>query len=120
METQVNLAAPRVLAAMTGVAAEGVTREELKEIGILTAVLVALYLSRIAFRFMSSYLSHKAAWYLAGERTIIAIAHRLSTIREADQILVIEEGKVTECGTHQQLLELDGTYARMSRIQSEQ
>ena len=50
METQVNLAAPRVLAAMTGIAAEGVTREELKEIGILTAVLVALYLSRIAFR----------------------------------------------------------------------
>ena len=69
---------------------------------------------------MGSYLSHKAAWYLAGERTIIAIAHRLSTIREADQILVIEEGKVTERGTHQQLLKLDGTYARMNRIQSEQ
>ena len=60
----------------------------------------------------------KAIAGIAGSRTIIAIAHRLSTIRNADQILVIEEGVVTERGTHDELLALDGSYARMHRIQS--
>ena len=55
---------------------------------------------------------------LAGKRTIIAIAHRLSTIRTADQILVIEKGKVKERGTHEELLELGGTYAHMNDIQT--
>ncbi len=55
---------------------------------------------------------------IAGKRTIVAIAHRLSTIRNADMILVIEEGRVTECGTHQQLVQLGGSYARMHAIQS--
>ncbi len=56
---------------------------------------------------------------LAGQRTIIAIAHRLSTIRGADQILVIEEGRVVERGTHDELVKLGGSYARMNAIQSE-
>ncbi|MCR5068030.1 MAG: ABC transporter ATP-binding protein, partial [Erysipelotrichaceae bacterium] len=56
---------------------------------------------------------------LAGKRTIIAIAHRLSTIRSAQQILVIEDGRVVEKGTHQQLMELNGYYARMNDIQKE-
>ncbi len=60
----------------------------------------------------------KAIAGIAGQRTIIAIAHRLSTIRNADQILVIEDGRVAESGTHQQLVEEDGIYARMHRIQS--
>ena len=55
---------------------------------------------------------------IAGSRTIIAIAHRLSTIRNADRILVIEEGRVTEAGTHDELVALGGSYARMDRIQS--
>ncbi|MBR6322851.1 MAG: ABC transporter ATP-binding protein, partial [Lachnospiraceae bacterium] len=60
----------------------------------------------------------KAIAGIAGKRTIIAIAHRLSTIRNADQILVIENGSVTEKGTHQELVALGGSYARMNEIQS--
>ncbi len=60
----------------------------------------------------------KAIAGIAGSRTIIAIAHRLSTIRNADQILVIEDGKITESGTHAELVALGGSYARMDRIQS--
>jgi ATP-binding cassette subfamily B protein len=55
---------------------------------------------------------------IVGSRTIIAIAHRLSTIRNADKILVIENGRITEQGTHEELVSLGGSYARMSEIQS--
>ncbi len=65
--TLVNLTAPRVLAAMTGLVAEGVDKAAMTRIGWLTGALVVLYLMRVAFRFMSSYLSHKAAWYLVGD-----------------------------------------------------
>lgn len=60
----------------------------------------------------------KAINGIAGTRTIIAIAHRLSTIRNADKILVIEDGNVTESGTHEELVALGGSYARMHKIQS--
>jgi ATP-binding cassette subfamily B protein len=55
---------------------------------------------------------------IAGNHTIIAIAHRLSTIRNADKILVIEDGRITEEGTHDELVALGGSYARMNKIQS--
>ena len=55
---------------------------------------------------------------IAGQHTIIAIAHRLSTIRNADQILVIEDGRITERGTHAELVALNGSYARMNKIQN--
>ena len=65
--TAINLAAPRVLSSMTGIVEKGVDEAGLQTIGVLTAVLVGLYLMRILFRFLSNYLAHKAAWYLVGD-----------------------------------------------------
>ena len=53
---------------------------------------------------------------LAG-RTSLVIAHRLSTIREADQILVVEDGRIVESGRHDELLERGGLYAELYRTQ---
>jgi subfamily B ATP-binding cassette protein MsbA len=50
-------------------------------------------------------------------RTTLVIAHRLSTIENADQVVVLEAGRVIEAGPHQQLLERDGAYARLYRTQ---
>ena len=60
----------------------------------------------------------KAIKNLAGKQTIIAIAHRLSTIRDADIILVFHEGRITERGTHEELLAMKGLYYKMHEAQS--
>src|SRR5260370_6344926 len=57
---------------------------------------------------------------LMRNRTTLAIAHRLSTILAADVILVVDRGEIVERGTHQELLELDGLYARLYNEQFSQ
>lgn len=54
---------------------------------------------------------------LQQNRTSIVIAHRLSTIEKADEILVLDHGRIVERGTHQQLLELAGVYAQLHNLQ---
>lgn len=57
---------------------------------------------------------------LVKDRTTIIIAHRLSTVKGADQILVMDHGTVVEKGTHEELMRLNGLYARMYRAQYEE
>jgi ABC-type transport system involved in Fe-S cluster assembly fused permease/ATPase subunit len=56
---------------------------------------------------------------IARDRTTLVIAHRLSTIVNADQILVLDHGRIIERGTHAQLLAANGAYARMWRLQQQ-
>ncbi len=50
-------------------------------------------------------------------RTTLVVAHRLSTIKNADEIAVVSDGRITEQGTHEELLKLDGEYAKLYKLQ---
>ena len=54
---------------------------------------------------------------LSQGRTTLVIAHRLSTIRHADRIIAVDNGRIAESGTHEELLEKDGIYAKYHRMQ---
>jgi ATP-binding cassette subfamily B protein len=55
---------------------------------------------------------------LIHDRTVLAIAHRLSTIKDADQIIVLDNGRIAERGNHEELLEENGIYAKLWKVQA--
>lgn len=65
----------------------------------------------------SEHLIQEALLKLAKDRTTIIVAHRLSTITHADQIIMIENGEITETGTHEELMEKRGNYEKLFQIQ---
>jgi len=49
--------------------------------------------------------------------TVILISHRINTLMQADNIIVLQDGKITQSGTHEELLQTEGTYRRVYKIQ---
>ena len=66
----------------------------------------------------SEKLVQEALFRLMQNRTSIVIAHRLSTIQNADEIVVIEDGKIAERGNHLQLIEQGGIYKKLTVLQA--
>jgi len=55
---------------------------------------------------------------ITAERTTLVIAHRLSTVRHADRIVVMEQGRIVESGSHEQLIQAGGAYVNLWRVQA--
>jgi len=66
----------------------------------------------------SEILVQEALWHLMRDRTALVVAHRLSTVVRMDRLIVLDQGRIVEQGTHSQLLAAEGPYARLWNHQS--
>ena len=69
------------------------------------------------YRILEAENGQEAMEKLMAGRTTIMVAHRLSTIQHADKIIVMHKGRIRESGTHQELLEQDGIYKKLYKLQ---
>lgn len=67
----------------------------------------------------NEHLIQSAISELTQGKTVITIAHRLATIRNADKILVVNDGQIAECGTHEELIARGGIYKRFTEIRAQ-
>ena len=77
-----------------------------------------MYIHNFALDSVTEAKIQRAFDNLAVGRTTLIIAHRLSTIRSASRIVSIADGYITECGTHEELLQTGGIYAELYRTQN--
>ena len=71
-----------------------------------------------ALDYESERIVHEGMAQIARGRTVLVVAHRLSALRLADRIITIERGRVTEDGTHNELIKTGGRYATLYRLQA--
>ena len=83
------------------------------------ASIIFLYESTASLDPENEVLVQKAIAQLVENKTVIMIAHRLRTVVDADQILVLDDGKLVEYGTHNELMKKKGVYQKLYHIQQE-
>ncbi|RAL17384.1 ABC transporter ATP-binding protein [Aspergillus homomorphus CBS 101889] len=109
---------PFGIATSVGTAGGQLSGGQRQRIALATALvreprLLVLDEATAALDSISERLIHEALLKVSGTTTIVSIAHRMAAVKGADQVVVIEKGRVAECGSPQQLLEQGGRYAAM-------
>ena len=93
-------------------------RTRVRRIGeIEIAALQQRQFGRLAIDAETETLIRKAMRFVMQGRTTFVIANRISTVKQADLVLVLENGRITQAGTHRQLMEQDGHYRYIAAVQ---